>query len=211
LKLLGFDPGRANTGLAALDTDTRDIGFKTISIPIYKARRMSPINPTSYRLFSLHKELKKWISAYTTQKGHILAIVEDYAYGDQKMTLENFRTMDKMSLEVGEAHGVIYQTLFSYGIPMIKVAPSQMKYFITGNGRCEKTEIIKRMHAQYGVPMEDDHQYDALALVHIGRYFVLFCKDQKAIPVGSYEYNVITGLAYQEKYAPIAQMFGLNL
>jgi hypothetical protein len=186
----------------------------TIELPISKMRPKALFNPHSCRLNELKHGMTYFIRSHVDtgcDGEECIAIVEDYAYGDQKISLEEFRKMDKMTLELGEVHGVVYQSLYDMSIPMIKVAPSQMKYFVTGNGRCEKTAVIKAMYEQYKVSMEDDHQYDALALCHIGRYFVLFCTNPSAIPEGTYEYNVVTRLAYDQKYVGISKMFGLKL
>lgn len=222
MKYIGYDIGRANTGITIYDSISKVVHYMTVELPISKVRSRALFNPTSCRLDLLKEAVTAFMCAHLDVRlrdndsqynieEDCLAIVEDYAYGDQKITLEEFRKMDKMSLEVGETAGVIYQTIFNFGIPMIKVAPSQMKYFVTGNGRCEKTQIIKAMYEIYKVSMEDDHQYDALALCHIGRYFTLFCKNQEAIPEGTYEYNVVTRLAYDQKYVAVSKMFGLNL
>jgi Holliday junction resolvasome RuvABC endonuclease subunit len=174
---------------------------------------MEAVNPEFARLFLLSRAVEKFIKEEIIQKEcqSALAIVEDYAYGDSTISIEEFRKMDKMSLEVAEAYGVILSILASYSVPTIKVTPSQMKYFVTGDGHCQKTDIIKKMYKIYDVVMNDDHQYDALALAHIGRYFVLFCQNQNIIPEGTYEYNVIVRLAYDQKYTMVSKELGLNL
>ncbi len=217
MKHIGVDIGRANTGVTIYDSILKTVRSMTIELPIHKMRSKALFNPHSYRLSEARNTFISFVCNHVDidMLGHqgekCIAIVEDYAYGDKKITVEEFRKMDKMSLELAEVYGVIKEALFAMEIPIVMISPSQLKYFVTGNGRCEKTAIIKEMFRIYKASLSDDHQYDALALCHIGRYFTLFCQNQKAIPEGSYEYNVVTKLAYDEKYSPIAKMFGLNL
>jgi len=214
VKTIGIDIGRANTGLVIFDNDEKSIvANATIQLPIAKVRKVSPFNATSHRLYFLQQNLKTFIlGPGGFKKGDkALAVIEDYAYGDQRMTLEQFRKMDKMSLEVGEAHGIVYAALAEIGIPMIKVAPSQMKYFIAGDGQCEKTQIIKTMHKTYRVPLDDDHQYDALALCHMGRYYIIFCSSPGVIKEGTYEYNTMINIAFDMRHAAVSKIFGLKL
>lgn len=214
VKVFGFDIGRANTGMSVYDVDNKKItDFKTVSLPIAKVRTISMHNPEMLRLAMLYNAtlafIKKNISDDEKQKS--LAVVEDYAYGVTGMTNDELRKIDKKSLEVSEAHGVVYAAIAMMGLSTIKVEPTRMKLFITGNGRCEKTDIIKKMNEIYGVNMQDDHQYDSLGLVHIGRYFIVFCKNQGAIKEGSYEYNVCVDLAFNRKHLDVSRQLGLDI
>ena len=214
MKVIGIDIGRANTGTVIYDTIEKEVtAFTTIELPIAKVKRHAKFNATSYRLALLHDSLIRFIERnIDTSCGEpALAVIEDYAYGNAKISLEEFRKMDKMTLEVGEVNGVVYMTIYQLGIPMIKISPTQLKYFVTGDGSCDKIDVIRSMHKRYRYPLEDDHQYDALALCHIGRYYCVFCKNPASIPEGSYEYNVMINLAFDMKYASVSKMLGLNL
>jgi len=216
MKLIGIDVGRANTGIVIYDADLKKVIENiTIEIPIAKARREFFFNPSSGRLLFIYNEvgriLKKVLTIEDLKIGQSLAIVEDYAYGKNKISIEEFRKMDKMSLEVGEAHGAVYIALRELNIPMIKVSPTQLKCFITGDGTSGKSEVIRFGSIIYHEMLDDDHQYDALALCHIGRYYIVYCKNQKSIEEGSYEYNAIVGIAYQPRFANVSKIFGLNL
>ena len=213
MKVFGFDPGRANTGMIDFNMDNKKVeNFDTIELPIAKMRNEIPFNQVAHRLKLLQNAVYEFIvKGIERTKDMPLAVIEEYTYGDMGLSYEEFRKADKDVLGVGETHGAIMAVLAGFRIPYIKVIPSQMKYFITGNGHCTKMEIIKAMAKEYQVAMDDDHQYDALALVHIGRYFLAFCKNPTVITEGSYEYNVIVNIAYNQRYVGVSKAFGLNL
>jgi len=169
-------PGRQHSGITAWDIDKKEfIDNITINIPIAKARKQCTFSPQSYRLFKIGESLGKFILTTDGVKNGI-AFMENYIY-DFRMTLEDFRKMDKQALLFAEVHGVIMYTFQLYNIPCIKIPPTRLKRFVTGNGDAEKSDMMLKINNLYGYDFGDDHQYDAAGLVHIGRHYMVFAKD----------------------------------
>jgi hypothetical protein len=220
MRLFGIDIGRAETGYASYDTDTKEVFLSnTIALPIGKMRKESMgINPSAYRLArfrtAFQEDIYKAQNGFfhgETERAECFAMIEDYAYGDQQITLEDFRKMDKMSLEVAEMSGVVYEVMASRGIPYYKVAPSQLKCFVTGDGRCEKLDMVKALQPKYGCNLDTHHEYDALGCIHVLRYLFAYLKNPDALKDGTYEKNVCIQLAYDTKYASITGMISTAL
>ncbi|MCK5608674.1 hypothetical protein KAR91_42750, partial [Candidatus Pacearchaeota archaeon] len=96
MRLFGIDIGRAETGYVGYDTDLREIILRdTIVLPIAKMRRLSEgVNPSAYRLTKFREVFQEKIFIASTQHPSF-AMIEDYAYGDQTISLDDFRKMDK--------------------------------------------------------------------------------------------------------------------
>jgi Holliday junction resolvasome RuvABC endonuclease subunit len=204
--LIATDVGRANTGLVIYDTEDKDVILnRTISLQLAKMREQSRnINPSAWRLSKLQTEYTTAIlSKYTiSDELNAVGVVEGYAYGDANMTLEDMRNIDRASLELAECHGIVYSTLAMLKIPFYVIAPTQMKLFVGGDGHCEKTDIIKAMHNQYGVNLKTDHEYDALGLIHMLRYLVAYIRNSDALPE-CYEKRVCEQLVYDTRFVGI--------
>ena len=205
MRLFGIDIGRAETGYVGYDTESKEIILNnTIVLPIGKMRTKSGgINPTAYRLTTFRERFQE--DLFKAIVGHdAFGMIEDYAYGDQQITLEDFRKMDKMSLEVAEMHGVVYEAMAEIGIHYYKVPPSQLKCFITGNGQCEKLDMIKALKSKYNKELETHHEYDALGCVHILRYLLAYLGNPESLHEGTYEKMVCTQIAYDGKYSGVS-------
>jgi hypothetical protein len=118
--------------------------------------------------------------------------------------------MDWDALALAEIHGVFLATLGRWGIPAIKVSPTQMKYFMTGNGKADKRLMIKMVYRYYKAEMPDEHQYDALAAAHIGRYFIQYCRKPQSIKPG-YPRSVCNTIMFDKRFKGVAEEVRLNL
>lgn len=201
--IFGIDPGRANTGLVRWNNIDKKIDLAdTIVMSLSTARKKSQFNPTAYRLEKMRQEFDAFLRSHGDLSGRSLAVIEDYAYGDE-LSYEDFRKIDRKTLEVGESHGTIYSTLSENHVPYIKVAPTQLKLFVAGDGRADKTVVMKSLYDLYRVPLENDHEYDALACAHVGRYFALYCMYPSSLKEGTYEQMVVSQIAYHKQYESI--------
>ena len=209
MRLFGIDVGRAETGYCAYDIEKKEIVLsETIALPIAKMRsRTNNINPSAYRLTKFKEVFMEDIfKARVGFESNSFAMIEDYAYGDQSITLDDFRKMDKMSLEVAEMHGVVYETLADLKIPYYKIPPSQLKCFVTGNGRCEKADMIKALHEEYKCDLNTHHEYDALGCIHVLRFLIAYVKNPSVFHDGTYEKMVCTQLSYDAKYSGVTAL-----
>jgi Holliday junction resolvasome RuvABC endonuclease subunit len=205
MDIIGIDPGRANTGIAMYNTQSKSIVMaETIELPIPMMRKMFRYSPAVARLSILSSQIREILNNSITSVP--IAFIEDYAYGATGTTKEDLLTMDRDVLGVAESYGAIMSVIGSKNIPTVFVPPSQLKLFISGDGRCEKTEIIKIMSSTYdltNVNANTDHAYDAIALCHLGRYFVAFCRKPGILEEGKYETSVITQLAYSNRFRDV--------
>ena len=64
--------------------------------------------------------------------------------------------------------GAILKRLFHVeGIPLVLVAPTTLKKFITGSGKSKKNEILRKAYQKWGIS-ESEHITEAFALAKIG-------------------------------------------
>lgn len=173
---MGIDVGRENTGVVTYDIANGEVCRNaTIQLQLRDMRLTRSFNPQYYRLDLMASMLNELVK----QDEPILSVIEDYIYGDRAATVEDLRGMDRDPLKLAEMHGMICSVFARNRVPMIKVSPTQMKLFMTGKGNADKRGMIKAVWNQYQVSMPDEHQYDALCAVHIGRFFILYCKDPR--------------------------------
>lgn len=218
--ILGNDIGRQFTGIVAYDNDRHTILLnKTLNLPLAKMRKESRFNPTSYRLRKTFNFYLEILGEVKCMDNDILAVIEDYALGaDSILTIlkakrksytdkmidikELVSKNDRDPLSLAEVHGAIHVALSLLEIPIIKMVPTQLKRFITGDGTADKPEMMKTLKDKYNAVLDDHHQYDALGLCHVGRYFVAYCRKPTSIPAG-YERETISSIAYDNKFRDV--------
>lgn len=118
--------------------------------------------------------------------------------------------MDWDALSLAEVHGIFMATLGKWGVPTIKISPTQVKYFATGRGRADKRAVIKSIYKSYDKELDDEHQFDALACVHIARYFVQYCHKPNSLRPG-YARNVCNTIMFDKRFKGVAEQVRLNL
>jgi hypothetical protein len=220
--IIGCDTGRANVGICGYDRKLKSISLSTtFKFSLALARRESQFNPSAYRVSAIDDEFFTLLSRLEKKfdPSEILGVVEDYAYGadnlqeivkrskgkdDLRRRLnELLKNSDRDPWGLAECSGVILANFARFKIPFIKIPPTQLKLFITGDGRAPKTLMMKTLKAEYGVALDTDHEFDALGLCHIGRYFCVFCENPGAFKKG-YEREVMSSIAFDGKYRDVA-------
>lgn len=221
--IIGLDIGRANTGIVVWSVeDKRIVVNETLKLNLNKMRKEYPENPQARRLSLVEEHLYLLLNKLKNKDERVFAVIEDYAYsadniwpilkskksaGDKiKDILSMLRNMDRDPFALSEVHGVIYSQLAMFKIPYVKVAPTQMKRFIAGKGNADKPEIMHILSKAYEV-LDDDHQFDALALCHMGRYYVAWCKNSKSLPSG-YKRETITSIALDDRHLNVTNWMG---
>lgn len=204
ITLIGIDPGRAHTGACAWSIRKKEIvGNITLNMSVGDARKEQPFNPEWWRLNVFYNELVEWVEQFPNPVG----IIEQYIfYG--KMTQQDFEHMDRSVLELAETHGAIMAAMARCNAPCVKIMPTQMKFFVTGDGSADKRLIIKKVFELYGTALEDEHQFDALCMCHIGRYLVAFIVNSQRLRKGSYEYTVCNDILMYHKHRGFAKAVG---
>ncbi|AZL15725.1 crossover junction endodeoxyribonuclease RuvC [Rickettsiales endosymbiont of Stachyamoeba lipophora] len=147
--ILGVDPGTNYTGWGIVQT----IGNKVTYIASGVITQ-SKLFDHHQKLLRIHTELNKVANQFTPD----LAILEDSFVNSNPKT----------SLILGITRGAIILTLMQAGLNPQIIAPTQIKKFITGNGRADKLQIAKMLGIMLGVNNLQQDEADALAIAYSG-------------------------------------------
>jgi len=75
--------------------------------------------------------------------------------------------------DLGKLAGMCEMSLYKKGITFIYAAPLQLKKYVTGQGKGEKSAIILDIYKFWGEELRDNNIADAYVLAHIARDFHL--------------------------------------
>lgn len=151
LKILGIDPGFADTGYGVVLRD----GSKLQCLD-YGSIKTSKTLSLSERIEKLEKDLEQIIKKHKP----------DQASVEQLFFCTNIKT----AISVAQARGVILLTLVKNKIPLIECTPLQVKQAVTGYGKADKKQIQQMVKIILGlkeIPKPDDAA-DALAMAICG-------------------------------------------
>lgn len=146
IKILGIDPGTADTGYGIIQVS--GASYKKIAFGVIKTKNTEDMGR---RLFYINKEIQKLVRDHQPD----LAVVEDLFF---------FRNA-KSVITVAQARGVIICALGQKKITTFSYTPLQIKQTLTGYGRAQKTEVqtaVKKILKMKKNP-KPDHAADALA------------------------------------------------
>lgn len=144
-RILGFDPGLANTGWGVIDADSsrfKPVDFGAIKTPAEL--------PAGKRLEMIYDASIEIISSFHP----------DYAGIESLYFAKNI----KSAFPVAQAKGVLLLALSKSNIQTFEFTPLQIKQSITGSGRAEKEqvqELLKILLGLKNIP-GPDHAADAL-------------------------------------------------
>jgi len=146
VKVLGIDPGTANTGFGVVGTrDGRlvalDGGVVTTSSDL----------PLEQRLLTISKRIEALIAEHTPDA----VSIEDLYFGKNVGS----------ALAVGHARGVVMLAAASAGISCFSYTPQQIKSAVCGQGRADKEQVTTMVQQMLSLPEppKPDHAADALA------------------------------------------------
>jgi crossover junction endodeoxyribonuclease RuvC len=145
--VLGIDPGIGRTGWGVISY----INGKAKALD-YGCFETAAHGPLTYRLTSLRQEIVRIIEKYKPLRAGIEAIY--------------FNTNTKTAMTVGQARGVIIETLAEKNVLVDSYTPQQIKLAVTGYGKADKNQVgamIKMLLGLKEVPTPDDTA-DALAI-----------------------------------------------
>ena len=146
IKILGLDPGLADTGFGLIRKD----GHK-VQIIVAGSIKTSAKLKFGERLEEIHQEVINLLEQYQPD----LVAVEKLF----------FARNTKTALAVGQARGVILLAIQNKGLPAIEFTPLQIKQAITSSGAATKRQVglmVKGLLGLSSVPKPDDAA-DALA------------------------------------------------
>ena len=144
-RVLGFDPGLANTGWGVIDASTSRY------IPVAYGSITTPANlPQGERLDIIFRKSTEIIKEFTPDAAGIESL-----YFTKNIT---------SAIPVAQARGILLLSLFQSGINADEYTPQQIKQTITGSGKAEKQQLQEMLKIMLGLKEipRPDHASDAL-------------------------------------------------
>ena len=154
MKILGIDPGMADTGWAVVEQPEPAQPARLFASGII---RTSPRSRMSERLLAIHGELAALLREH---RPHAVAIEEMFF----------LKRADAMRSTL-QARGVILLAVAQAGASVAEYNPRQVKSALTGSGRAEKAQMQRMVQRTLGLaqPLRPDDVADAaaIALCHL--------------------------------------------
>ena len=153
-KIIGIDPGLADTGIAIVE----GAGGRIESYA-FGAIRTAAGRSIQDRLDRIYSRLTSVLS----EERPDLMVVED---------VFSLRENPKSGIALGKVCGVIILGACRCRVPVIEVAVREAKQVLTGNGRASKQQLESAVRHALGRsdPIRPFHASDAVALALIGLY-----------------------------------------
>jgi crossover junction endodeoxyribonuclease RuvC len=149
---VGVDPGLVATGFGVLESAASGVTVAEAGVIATGAAE-----PLEARLDAIHRALYRIIHAQAPR----VVIVEDL-YTEYKFP--------RTAVLMGHARGVIYLAARQLGVPVLALAPSEVKRAVTGNGSAGKAQVQRAVQTLLGLAElpQPSHIADALALAMTG-------------------------------------------
>jgi crossover junction endodeoxyribonuclease RuvC len=111
------------------------------------------------RLFILHTELRAVIAEYLPATLALEDLYSEYRF-------------PRSALKMAHARGVICLVAAQSDVPVIDLAPGEIKNAVTGNGRASKEQIQRAVQSLFNLPAppEPPDLADAIAIATAGAY-----------------------------------------
>jgi crossover junction endodeoxyribonuclease RuvC len=151
-RAVGFDPGLADTGYAALEGGRR--------VPIVLGTgviRTSARDPLEVRLETLFDGARDVLERFAPD----LVIIED---------IFSAPAIPRTAILMGHARAAVCLAGRRQRILLVSVAPAEVKRAVTASGAASKAQVARAMQAllTLAVPPRPSHVADALALAYTG-------------------------------------------
>jgi crossover junction endodeoxyribonuclease RuvC len=154
MRVLGIDPGTANTGYGVVASAPGRL--EALAAGVIET---SPRTPLERRLADIHTRVAELIDEHEPDA----VAVEDLFFG----------TNARSAFAVGQARGVVLLAAGQRAIPCTAYTPQEVKGAVCGSGRANKEQVARmvtallRLHDQ----PKADHTSDALAVAvcHVNR------------------------------------------
>ena len=151
-RVLGIDPGLANTGWGIVDWSGNR--FTLVKYGVIETAA-SEIHGT--RLLHIYN--------------HLCAVIDEYKPTEAAMETLYFAKNQTSAMSVAEARGVVTLCLAQNCVPLGEYKPNQIKQAVTGSGAADKELVERYVQLLLGLaaPPKPDHAADALAgaITHI--------------------------------------------
>jgi len=156
MRVCGLDMSLSSTGLCRIVDD--EIELKTL-----KTKPKDYDNDLE-RLNFITDEVMKYIPENVD-----LVCIEDYFTPTNKGQIGS-------AIKIISLGTVMRMKLYNAQIPTRVVPPTMLKKFCTGNGRADKSMILREVFRRWGVEAKDDNQADASVLAFLAK---TICTDDR--------------------------------
>ncbi len=145
-RIIGIDPGLANTGFGIIDCAN-----SKISLVSYGVIETSSLDSHEIRLLSIYNRL--------------MSVLEEFKPTEAEMETLFFARNTTSALAVAEAKGVATLCLAQKAIPLFMYAPNQIKSAVTGTKTAKKADVSRYVQILLNLKEspKPDHASDALA------------------------------------------------
>lgn len=151
-RVLGIDPGLANTGFGVVDFCAGKLRMVSYGVIETASDEDHPV-----RLLAIYNRLR--------------AVIEEFRPDEAGMEALYFARNTSSALAVAEAKGVITLCLAQQAIPLSMYTPNQIKTAVTGTSSADKetVELYVKLLLNLKTEPKPDHAADALAgaITHI--------------------------------------------
>ncbi|QRN81247.1 MAG: crossover junction endodeoxyribonuclease RuvC, partial [Nocardiopsis sp. BM-2018] len=147
MRILGVDPGLANLGLGAIETEGSQARLLAAEVVTTRAREAD-----GARLATLYDAVRATLGEHA-----IDALVVEGQF---------FHRQRDAAMKVGQALGVVRLAAHHAGVPTSSYGPLQVKQALVGTGRADKAQVAYMVRALLGLTtaLPNHHVSDALAL-----------------------------------------------
>jgi crossover junction endodeoxyribonuclease RuvC len=144
-RILGIDPGLANTGWGILDVKDGNIKYIDHGIIVTKSEY-----PRAERLYLILTSIQ--------------SIIEKYKPTEAAIEILFFGRNVSSAIPVAEARGVISAAIAQKAIPLREFTPNTIKTGVVGSSRADKKQIQEMVRIILGLEKcpKSDHAADAL-------------------------------------------------
>ncbi|HEX6985336.1 MAG TPA: crossover junction endodeoxyribonuclease RuvC [Planctomycetaceae bacterium] len=146
--VLGIDPGLNRTGYAVVARDGR--GGRLIEGGVIRTDREAPL---ADRLGEIAEGLREVIAEH---RPGLMAVEQAFAHG------RNLRS----SVMIAHARGAILLVAAEHRLPVLHLAPTEVKRLLTGSGRATKEQVQDAIRSELRLPqvLEPNDVADASAV-----------------------------------------------
>lgn len=154
--ITGLDLSLTGTGIATIDTTGHQGLTAQLKTITSSGKKTATLDDRTTRL----RKIRNAVITHVTRTDTQLAVIEGPAFASQVGQM-----WDRAGL-----WWLVLQSLHHARVPVVQVAPAQLKKFATDNGACDKNLVVERMQRLWGdrVRISDNNQADALALATMG-------------------------------------------
>jgi crossover junction endodeoxyribonuclease RuvC len=152
VRTLGFDPGLADTGYAAVES--RRGAIVVLGTGVIRTRAGEPLEG---RLDALFEAAQAVLGRFLPD----LMVVED-VFGAPGLP--------RTAILMGHARAIVCLASRRCAVPLLSVTPAEVKRAVTASGAASKGQIARAVQVLFGLPVppRPSHVADALALAFTG-------------------------------------------